>query len=184
MKGGLSDTLGEGSTQAGLSRRDFFRLAIAAIGAFIGSVLGIPTIGYLLSPALKRTTPEWTQLGPLSDFPVGKPRQVPFTRFKRDGWIERPENLSVWVWRKSETEVVVYNGHCTHLGCAYNWMTEGKHQGHFFSPCHDGVFALDGVVISGPPPRPLDMLETKIENGIVSIIYQDFRLGIPEKIPV
>lgn len=168
---------------AGLSRREFLLLAMASISAFIASAVGIPIIGYLLSPALKRTTPQWTQLGPLADFAVGVPRQVPFTRFRRDGWIERPENLSVWVWRQGETEVAVYNGHCTHLGCAYNWMTEGKHKDHFFSPCHDGVFALDGAVISGPPPRPLDRLETKVEDGIVYIIYQDFRLGIPEKLP-
>ena len=179
-----SDISRERSDETRLSRRDFFRLSIAAIGAFITSLVGIPVIGYVLSPALKRAAPEWTQLGPLSDFPVGMPRQVQLTRFQRDGWIERPENLAVWVWRKSETEVMVYNGHCTHLGCAYNWMTEGKHKGHFFSPCHDGVFALDSTVISGPPPRPLDTLETKIEDGIVSIIYQDFRLGVADKIPV
>ncbi len=169
---------------AGVSRREFLQLAISAIGVFIASALGIPIVGYLLSPALKRATPEWTQLGPLSDFAVGVPKQVPFTRFRRDGWIERPDNLAVWVWRKSETEVMVYNSHCTHLGCAYNWMTQGQHKNHFFSPCHDGVFALDGTVISGPPPRPLDRLETKVEDGIVSIIYKDFRLGIREKIPV
>jgi menaquinol-cytochrome c reductase iron-sulfur subunit len=167
-----------------LSRRDFLRVGMAGIGAFIASALGIPLIGYLLSPALKRLTPDWTQLGPLSDFTVGEPRQVPFTRLRRDGWIERPENLAVWVWRKSETEVVVYNSHCTHLGCAFNWITQGQHKGHFFSPCHDGVFALDGTVISGPPPRPLDRLEAKIEDGQLYILYQDFRLGIPEKLPV
>lgn len=167
-----------------LSRRGFLQLVMVAIGAFIASALGIPLIGYLLSPALQRAAPDWTQLGPLSDFPVGAPRQVPFTRFRRDGWIERPENLAVWVWRKSETEAVVYNGHCTHLGCAYNWIAQGQHKDHFFSPCHDGVFALDGAVISGPPPRPLDRLETKVEDGVLYIVYQDFRLGIPEKIPV
>ena len=165
------------------SRREFLQLAMAGISTFIASALSIPLVGYLLSPALKRTAPQWTQLGPLSDFTVGVPKQVPFTRFRRDGWIERAENLAVWVWRKAETEVVAYNGHCTHLGCAYNWLTEGKHKDHFFSPCHDGVFALDGKVISGPPPRPLDTLETKVEDGIVFIIYQDFRLGVPEKVP-
>ncbi len=90
------------ASSAGVSRREFLQLAMVSISAFIASAVGIPIIGYLLSPALKRTAPPWTQLGPLSDFTVGVPRQVPFTRFRRDGWIERPENLSVWVWRKSE----------------------------------------------------------------------------------
>src|SRR3990170_1932564 len=167
----------------GIRRRDFLRLVIASIAGFIASAVGLPITGYLLSPALKTAKAEWTDLGPASDFPLGVPRQVPFTQFRRDGWIERPENLSVWVWRESETALVVYNGHCTHLGCAYNWITSGKHEGHFFCPCHDGVYDPDGTVIGGPPPRPLDRLETKVEDGKLFVVYQDFRLGVSEKAP-
>ena len=166
------------------SRRGFLRIWLWSIGAFISSLLGIPVLGYLLSPALKRTTAEWIQLGPLQDFAIGVPQQVAFTRFRRDGWIERPENLAVWVWRVSEAEVVVYNSHCTHLGCAYSWVTEGKHQDHFFCPCHDGVYAKDGTVLGGPPPRPLDRLETKVEVGVVYTLYQGFRVGLPEKVTI
>jgi menaquinol-cytochrome c reductase iron-sulfur subunit len=32
-------------------------------------------------------------------------------------------------------------------------------------PCHSSVFSVDGAVISGPAPRPLDRYETKVENG-------------------
>jgi Rieske Fe-S protein len=35
----------------------------------------------------------------------------------------------------------------------------------FLSPCHNGVFDREGKVISGPPPRPLDRYEVKIENN-------------------
>jgi len=171
------------SPEAKVPRRDFFRLTILGISAFIASLVGIPLIGYLLSPALKRTTAEWIQLGPLSDFSIGTPSQVVFTRFRKDGWIERRENISVWVWRKTEPEVLVYNGHCTHLGCAYSWFSEGKHASHFFCPCHDGIYALDGTVIGGPPPRPLDTMKTKVENGILYVVYQDFRVGVPDKVP-
>jgi menaquinol-cytochrome c reductase iron-sulfur subunit len=171
------------SREEGLERRDFLKIVISGIAAFIAAAAGIPIVGYVLSPALRRTRTEWTQLGPEGDFPIGVPRLVPFTRFRRDGWIERPENLSVWVWRESQTELVVYNGHCTHLGCAFNWMTSGKHEGHFFCPCHDGVYDIGGTVIGGPPPRPLDRLETKVEDGKLFVVYQDFRLGVPEKVP-
>ena len=177
---GLTGSSGEEPISS--SRRGFLRLCIWGIGAFISSVLGIPILGHLLSPALKRTSAEWNQLGPLQDFTTGLPQQVAFTRFRRDGWIERPENLAVWVLRVSEAEVVVYNGHCTHLGCAYSWVTEVKHVDHFFCPCHDGVYARDGTVLGGPPPRPLDQLETKVEAGVVYTLYQDFRLGLPDKV--
>ncbi len=169
--------------EGGLSRRNFLTLAIAGVSAFIGSALGVPLLGYALSPALKRARADWTSLGALSDFPVGVPRQVSFTRFRRDGWIETQENLSVWVWRKSEEEAIVYNGHCTHLGCAYSWVTDGPHKDRFFCPCHDGVFDLDGRVVGGPPPRPLDQLESRVEGGELHIVYQDFHLGVPDKAP-
>ena len=165
----------------GLSRRNFLTLAIAGVSTFIGTALGVPLLGYLLSPALKQAIAEWSSLGPLSDFPIGTPRQVSFTRFRRDGWIESQENLSVWVWRNSEEEAIVYNGHCTHLGCAYSWVTEGPHRDRFFCPCHDGVFDVEGRVTGGPPPRPLDRLESRVEAGELQIVYRDFHLGVPDK---
>jgi menaquinol-cytochrome c reductase iron-sulfur subunit len=80
--------------------------------------------------------------------------------------------------------VTVFNGRCTHLGCAYNWRTEGRNTGQFLCPCHDGVFSLDGTVQDGPPPRPLDTLAVQVEDGVLMVTYQDFRLGVPDKAPV
>jgi len=50
---------------------------------------------------------------------------------------------------------------------AFTWKDD---RNVFFCPCHDGVFSVDGEVISGPPPRPLDQFETKVENGQISIL--------------
>jgi len=32
-------------------------------------------------------------------------------------------------------------------------------------PCHDGVFDLEGVNISGPPPTPLTRLDVKVKSS-------------------
>ena len=56
----------------------------------------------------------------------------------------------------------IFNPSCTHLGCPYNW-NENKRE--FFCPCHNGVFSMEGEVLSGPPPRPLDRYPNRIENG-------------------
>ena len=45
-----------------------------------------------------------------------------------------------------------------------NWSPQAR---RFFSPCHGGVFDADGRVLTGPPPRPLDRYEIKIENGVL-----------------
>ena len=34
-------------------------------------------------------------------------------------------------------------------------------------PCHNGVFDPQGRVLGGPPPRPLDRYEYKVENGVL-----------------
>ncbi|MBN2146953.1 MAG: Rieske 2Fe-2S domain-containing protein, partial [Anaerolineales bacterium] len=38
-------------------------------------------------------------------------------------------------------------------------------------PCHDAAFAIDGGIIHGPQPRPLDEYEYKIEDGNLLIHY-------------
>jgi Rieske Fe-S protein len=61
---------------------------------------------------------------------------------------------------------IVMSNICTHLGCKVRWIPD---QEGFFCPCHNGVFAKDGSVVSGPPPRPLDQYEVKIEDGILYV---------------
>ena len=60
-----------------------------------------------------------------------------------------------------------------------------KAKQQFRCPCHEGVFDVKtGAVLAGPPPRALDRLETKIENGDLYAAYRDFRVGIPDKVAV
>jgi cytochrome b6-f complex iron-sulfur subunit len=49
---------------------------------------------------------------------------------------------------------------CTHLGCVIKWQPDNK---RFFCPCHAGVFAPTGKVVSGPPPRPLPRLKVTVQ---------------------
>ena len=167
-----------------LSRRQFSKWLVGGIGAFMASAVGIPIVGTIFSAALgKREATEIT-LGKLADYPVGEPTVAQFTVMQTDGWQRTIASRSVWIVRNSDSDVTVFNGHCTHLGCAYNWKDEGDHANHFVCPCHNGVFAEDGAVTSGPPPRPLDTLSVQIKDGHVVISYEDFRSGIPENTPV
>jgi menaquinol-cytochrome c reductase iron-sulfur subunit len=129
---------------------------------------------------LRRAPAEWLSLGSPDSFPEGVPRAVNITVVSRDGWIESNTVKGVWVVRQPGDKFAVFNGRCTHLGCAFNWQVD-QHQ--FACPCHAGVFGVDGKVLAGPPPRPLDMLPTRIEGGELEVQYQDFRLGIPDQAP-
>jgi menaquinol-cytochrome c reductase iron-sulfur subunit len=63
--------------------------------------------------------------------------------------------------------VTAFDPHCTHLGCPYRWDAAKE---AFLCPCHSGVFNKQGVVQSGPPPRPLDRYGVRVQQGIVSIL--------------
>jgi Rieske Fe-S protein len=161
-------------------RRTFLSQVIGACVVFLGALLGIPAVGAAIGPALKRQQAEWLSLGSPQTFQEGVPKLVNLTVVSRDGWIETNSVKSVWIVRQSADDFTAFNGRCTHLGCAYSWQTD-QHQ--FACPCHAGVFGIDGKVLAGPPPRPLDPMETRMDAGDLQVQYQDFRLGTPDRAP-
>ncbi len=176
--GGATDERVSGVDTA--DRRTFLAQVIGACIAFIAAALGIPAIGAVVAPALKADEPTWFPLGNPDGFQDGTPRSVEISVSQTDGWIQTTEVKSVWVVRQAADQFTVFNGRCTHLGCAYSWQPA---ENEFSCPCHAGVYAIDGHVLAGPPPRGLDSLPVRIEGGQVQAQYQDFRLGTPDKAP-
>ncbi len=164
---------------AKVERRSFLGYSIAAVGAFVASVLGSATALFSASPLFSHKRGVWMALGPAAGFQVGVPKLVDFPMTRKDGWIEEDTTKSVWVVRTGENEFATFNPRCTHLGCIVSWMSD---QRVFRSPCHGGIFSIEGAVLAGPPPRPLDRLENRIEGGQLLINYQEFRLGVSEKV--
>ena len=152
-----------------VSRRDFIKGTAAVVGGLIGALIGIPSVAFLLSPAMKSgaKTDAVIALGPLENYPVGVPTRFDFTQTKVNGWERTAINYGLYVVRKNESEVRVFSDVCTHLGCRVTWHAD---QEHYISPCHDGHFDILGNVISGPPPRPLDEFVTKIEGGELFVL--------------
>jgi menaquinol-cytochrome c reductase iron-sulfur subunit len=145
-------------------RRNFFRAVVTAISGAIAAILAIPLAGFYAIPAFRKPKALWKECGPLGDFPVGDIRLVPLKPLDQREWPEDWGTEAAWVYRRSDRDVVIYNLHCTHVGCPVTWSPQAR---RFFSPCHGGVFDPDGRVLAGPPPRPLDRYEVKIENGML-----------------
>ncbi|MDP2744893.1 MAG: ubiquinol-cytochrome c reductase iron-sulfur subunit [Dehalococcoidia bacterium] len=178
-----------GTGEKAVSRRAFIGRAASAMGAFLASFIAVPIVGSFVSPALKKSTPgHWKNLGSVTKFRVGTPKSERVSLIKKDGWVTDVATRLIWVVRLGENDFAVYNAQCTHLGCLVDWAESGmagKLGWNFYSPCHGGVFKMDdGSVLAGPPPRPLDVLDHKVEKGELWVNYQDFRLGIPEKVPI
>lgn len=55
---------------------------------------------------------------------------------------------------------------CTHLGCLVEY---DKTRNRLLCPCHAGVYNLEGNVVSGPPPKPLQKFPVKVEGEDIVI---------------
>jgi Rieske Fe-S protein len=157
-----------------VNRRDFIKGATVIIGGMITAVIGIPAIAYLIDPALKESAKEgWVPIGKLEDMPVGSPTPFSFTIVQVNGWERTSTSHGGYVLRKSEdpNDLLILNSRCTHLGCTVNWDNADK---VYLCPCHDAKFNEQGLVLAGPPPRPLNRYEEYrvTEDGILEIYYQ------------
>lgn len=159
-----------------LSRRDFMKAAVYFVGGLVGVSVGLPSIAYLIDPALAGETKEaWIPIGKLADMTeIGKPYPFSFTRVQVNGWERTATSHGGFVIRKSEdpADMLIINSRCTHLACTVNWVEDER---VFACPCHDASFDAQGAVLDGPPPRPLDRYaEFRVsEAGILEIFYKE-----------
>lgn len=153
-----------------VNRRDFVKVVTAFIGSIIGAVIGLPAIGYLIGPAAKAKKSEaWIPLGPLENYPEGVPTLFNFVRTQVNGWEKTSNSYGVYVVREAE-EVKAFSNVCTHLSCRVTWSEEKR---GYLCPCHDAAFDINGQVTGGPPPRPLNVYQTKVEESNLFIFFQE-----------
>lgn len=162
-----------------LERRGFVTGLLAVLGAVMAAVVSLPLAGYTILPALRKRPETWVDAGAVAGLIPGQPRELKVFQTIQDGWLKTTVPKSVWAVKQASGEVVVYSGLCTHLGCGFRWNPQ---QQQFQCPCHMASFALDGQVLGGPPPRPLDTLQSKIEEGRLRVIYKEFKAGAAAKI--
>jgi len=163
------------------SRRRFLEIMTCFLAMFCGALLAIPFIGSLIGPVLRRKNAHWRKVGSIGSLGIGQPLSISFIDRTEDAYIRETVTREVWVVKLPSEGLTVYSPICTHLGCRYEWDATS---GHFACPCHGSVFALDGKVLGGPAPRPLDTLPAKIENGELFVEWELFKQGTPEKIRV
>ncbi|MFQ5846542.1 MAG: ubiquinol-cytochrome c reductase iron-sulfur subunit [Candidatus Methylomirabilales bacterium] len=161
-----SGSSGERTDSQGITpgRRRFIALAFGAITSAIAGIIGVPLASFFALPALKRSERRWLEVGPVSDLVEGQITKVVTKPLASQVWPHNIPSVAIYVVNHGGGKCTLYHIHCTHVGCPVRWNSQA---GRFFSPCHGGVFDREGRVLAGPPPRPLDRYEHKIENGIL-----------------
>lgn len=68
---------------------------------------------------------------------------------------------------KTDTgEFKAFSATCTHLDCIVQYRKETK---QIWCACHNGTYDLNGLNVSGPPPKPLFEYHVNIVNNEVFV---------------
>lgn len=169
------------------TRRHFLNWMTEALLALLGLLVAVPAVAYFVGPLRRRGTggpgPTFLDVGPIAEIPIGEWQLKSVEVVQADGWRKNRVRHSIWVRRQGDGDsaIAVLSPICPHLGCPINWRPD---QSQFFCPCHGGVFDAVGQLISGPPPRPMDMLEHEVRKGHLWVRWEDFKIGVSERIAV
>ncbi len=150
-----------------ITRRQALSFLIVGTNGLIATVLAVPVLGYLLTPLLRKAAAgEWVSLGPAADFQGNEPQRVDFRYTSEVGYTAESVSAFAYIVPGKEPALVVLSPICTHMGCNVVWSAEKQ---RFLCPCHGGQFTADGRNVAGPPPRPLDRIPARVENGVLKI---------------
>lgn len=125
-------------------------------GGFTASLLSFlyPVIRFMNPPRISEASVNEAEVGAPQEFSLNSGHVVKFG--------SRP----VLVVRVGEDDWRAFSATCTHLDCTVQYR-DTLHQ--IWCACHNGFYDLNGKVVSGPPPRPLEEFDVHIRGDRVVV---------------
>ncbi len=160
----------EGET---VTRRRFMNVTAQGAGIVATVAIVLPAAGFAIGPIFSREKWVWQPIGTPADFTdadyvirvitldpnVGEAgKTIAYVR-SRNPAIDT-EHADQY------NQFVALSSRCMHLGCPVRYTPAAQ---RFICPCHGGVYDFRGLVVGGPPVRPLDRFYTRLNNGVVEI---------------
>ncbi len=137
-----------------ITRRDFLNIIKQILAATGLTALFSPVVAFFYPPSLEETPAGPVLAGTEADIPPGESLTIAYGRYPAL-IIHTSEGLKA------------YSAVCTHFACLVDWDAD---LGQIVCPCHEGYFEpLEGGVISGPPPSPLESIPLEIVDGEIYI---------------
>jgi Rieske Fe-S protein len=143
----------------------FVNAIVALIGGGLSAVLG----AFALGPKANASQARWSRAGTTSDLKPDEPVPRVLSVSRVDGWYRARARETVFLVWDGDRTIRAMSATCTHLGCQVQWIAKEK---KFKCPCHGGVYAADGSVLAGPPPRPLQTIEARIDPADSSVLVR------------
>ena len=163
------------------TRRKYLMWMVGGMSSLVTLFLAVPLIGNFIGLSFRQKKTQWVKVGGISSLAADQPVNMKFPLRTEDAYIRETVTQDVWVIKHSSSEVTVFSPICPHLGCHYDWDPGTK---EFVCPCHGSIYSIDGKVLGGPAPRSLDTLPVRLEKGELFVEWEQFKVGIPEKVRV
>ncbi|HZT28386.1 MAG TPA: Rieske (2Fe-2S) protein [Bryobacteraceae bacterium] len=123
-------------------------------GGFSASIVSFlyPAIKFMNPPAIPEAAVNEVSAGKVQDLKVNAGKIVKFG--------SRPALLI----RTGESEFRAFSAICTHLNCTVQYQDARR---EIWCACHNGLYDLNGKVVSGPPPAPLEEYAVRVRGDEV-----------------
>ncbi|MDP9375116.1 MAG: Rieske 2Fe-2S domain-containing protein [Chloroflexota bacterium] len=150
VRGLVRLVLGQLDSAPRTSRRDFLRWTVGGAGTFFLAEAAAGFVAFFWPTKIdkfgtKIAVPE-----------AGIPAAGAAPIANRDG--------KFWLINNEDGALALY-WKCVHLGCTVPWNEDEK---QFHCPCHSSLYDRRGVVVGGPAPRPLDIMQVEVtDEGVV-----------------
>jgi Rieske Fe-S protein len=143
----------------------FVNTVVALIGGGLSAMLG----AFAFGPRAGASQGRWSRAGTTDDLKPDEPVARVLSVSRVDGWYRARARETVFLVWDGDKAIRAMSATCTHLGCQVRWEAKDK---KFRCPCHGGVYAADGRVLEGPPPRPLQTVEARIDPSDSSVLVR------------
>ncbi|MBN2371438.1 MAG: Rieske 2Fe-2S domain-containing protein [Vicinamibacteria bacterium] len=137
-----------------ITRGQFINGWLSATASLFLTALVYPVLRFLETPG-KDVRPTNVAL-PLKDYALALNSAALFPFGSRPGLLIRTE----------ADEWIALDAVCTHFECTVRYDSGAR---HIHCPCHNGFFDIHGRNTGGPPPRPLERYQVRIEGDALII---------------
>ena len=178
-------------------RSRFLEAATLGLGGAIGGLVTVPVLGPAVAEAFLHQHHGELDLGPITNFPIGKFVIATFFTDPAEGEVSRK---TAYVRNNGDgaggPSFTIISNRCAHLGCpvqpngpiddSQKKTTTTKSAGEvtliptipagFGCPCHGGQYDKEGNRTAGPPVRGLDRFDYLIRDGHL-VLLKPYSVG-------
>lgn len=135
-----------------MNRRLFLKSLLTILSATAAASFAYPLMRFLAPPGNEAKGKKI--LVNKSEIPKGEAREILYN------------GVPAIIINRTDKGFIALSRVCTHLGCLVEY---DKAKNRLQCPCHAGIFNLEGNVVSGPPPKPLQEFPLGIDGENIVI---------------